>query len=182
VVDLLLPKSDHALRFTATRPQTINGTAYHPRIFVVDDNPGEIGVLIEAFAVIDGAAAVEICTSGHVAMAELCGLGSTPGGVLPDLVVLDIRMPLISGPDLLCGIRSQQELKALCVVMVTGAANPSERERCTRLGALAVIEKPFDFDGYLGLARRLVGIARASGSPATPAGDGESAGQPTTTP
>jgi two-component system, chemotaxis family, response regulator Rcp1 len=163
VVDLLTPTRERVRPFTGSQPQAISGSAYHPRIFLIDDNPGELEVLQEALAVIDGAAEIETSTSAHLAMARLSGLGIDAQGVLPDLVVIDIRMPIISGPDLLTGIRAQRELETLPVVMVTGAANLSERERCGLLGAIAVIAKPDDFDGYLGLARQLMGIARTPG-------------------
>lgn len=177
----LAPYRDHARLFTATRPQSVGGPAYHPRIFVVDDNPGEIGVLTEAFAIIDGAAEIDTCTSAQLAMVELVSLASRAGGMLPDLVVLDIHMPLISGPDLLRGMRAQQELDSVAVAMITGAANMLERGRCIQLGALAVFDKPFTFAGYLGLARRLMGLARESGSANRLVGDAGIPGSPPTT-
>jgi len=78
----------------------------------------------------------------------------------------------------------QQELERLRVVMVTGAAEAQLRTRCQQRGALAVFDKPEDFPGYLHLARRLVGMARAPASPPPPApgGAGDPAGPPATPP
>jgi CheY-like chemotaxis protein len=182
VSELFAPAREHAKVFVAAQPQPISGAAYHPRIFCVDDNPVELDVLEEAFAVIDGAAQVETTSSGHLAIARLCGLSSPPDGGLPDLLVIDVRMPLISGPDLLNGIRSQRELKTLRVVMLTGAADAAERGRCAALGALAVIEKPLDFAGYLHLARQLMSLARTGALPESPPDDDASSGLPTPIP
>ena len=184
VVDLLTPAPDRPTPVTAAQPQASSASAAHPRIFLVDDNPGELDLFQEAFAAIDSGAEIETSTSGYIAVARLSDLGNGVDGVLPDLVVLDIRMPLISGPDILCGIRSQRELESLPVVMVTGAANQSERERCEQLGALAVIAKPDSFTGYQHLARRLMGIARSPASSAgpAPADDGDPGAPPATPP
>lgn len=134
-----------------------------PCILLVDDNPGELGLLSEAFASLgDGEAVVDTCTTGLMALAELQGHISGPGanGSLPDLLVLDIRMPLVTGPDILRGIRGESGFGRLRVVMITSVANDEDRAHCSRLGALEVLTKPCDFAGYLALARHLVELAR----------------------
>jgi DNA-binding NarL/FixJ family response regulator len=74
----------------------------------------------------------------------------------PDLVLLDIALPGMSGIELLKRLRSINP--AARVIMVTGNTDPQLAREALELGALAYIDKPFDFD-YL---KRVVAMALQS--------------------
>jgi CheY-like chemotaxis protein len=63
---------------------------------------------------------------------------------LPDLVLLDVMMPYVDGPETLARLRADPALAPVPVVFVTAKTLPSEMERFRALGALDVIAKPFD--------------------------------------
>jgi len=73
----------------------------------------------------------------------------------PDLVLLDIVMPMVSGFEVLKYIRGTPELKHLPVVVFTGHHHPQNREDSMRLGANAFWVKPQDFTGAVTIARDL---------------------------
>lgn len=62
----------------------------------------------------------------------------------PDLVLLDVMMPIMDGPTTLQQMRSRPELQAIPVIFMTAKAMPQEVARFRSLGAAAVIAKPFD--------------------------------------
>lgn len=81
----------------------------------------------------------------------------------PDIVVLDIMLPERSGTEVLEELAADPRRRTIPVVAVTARAMPEEVERLKRLGAVAVVPKPFD---PIKLAREIARIARER----TPAG------------
>ncbi len=62
----------------------------------------------------------------------------------PDLLLLDVMMPEITGPELLTHLRQMERLRETPVVFLTAKAAPEEIETLMKAGAAAVITKPFD--------------------------------------
>ena len=62
----------------------------------------------------------------------------------PELILLDVMMPGMDGPETLSHLRQIPGLEATPVIFVTAKAMPSEIEHFISLGALGVIVKPFD--------------------------------------
>jgi len=75
---------------------------------------------------------------------EACQLVS-PG---ISLVLLDIRLPRLSGLDVLAKLRSRPELSGVPVVMLTSSDEPSDLRRSYDLGANAYVQKGVDFGSY----------------------------------
>ncbi len=73
----------------------------------------------------------------------------------PDVVLMDVMMPDMDGPELLVTFRQEATLKDIPVVFLTGKSDPSQIANLGRLGARGVIQKPFQ---PLELAERLMAI------------------------
>lgn len=104
------------------------------RIVIADDD-ADIRELVsfklrhdghEVVAVGDGAAAVEACSAR-----------------LPDLVILDVMMPGMSGLDAARSIRSDEQLTGLPIIMLTARAQESDIEQGFQAGADDYVVKPF---------------------------------------
>ncbi|MBA3936949.1 MAG: response regulator [Planctomycetes bacterium] len=120
----------------------------------MDDNPTDIDLLSEALLEVAPQAEIDSSTSAHLALGLL--QAACNGGPAPQLVVLDLRMPMISGTDLLRGLLAQPDLAGMRIVMLSGLIEERDRERCRQLGVAEIWQKPNDHAGYLELARRLV--------------------------
>ena len=84
-----------------------------------------------------GGLEVLICASGQEAIDKAPGFQ-------PDIILLDVMMPGMDGPDTLEALRELPEIKDTPAVFLTAKAMPAEVERYKKLGALDVIPKPFD--------------------------------------
>jgi len=62
----------------------------------------------------------------------------------PDVILLDVMMPGMDGPEVLARLRERPETASIPVVFVTAHALPAEIEHLKRLGAISVVTKPFD--------------------------------------
>ena len=62
----------------------------------------------------------------------------------PDVILLDLVMPGIDGAETFLALRADEATKKIPVIFVTGKVQRTEIERLRKLGALGVIEKPFD--------------------------------------
>lgn len=104
------------------------------RVLVVDDEPNI--VLSLEFLMQQAGFEVSTAADGETAL-EL--VGKTP----PDLLLLDISLPGISGFEVLETLRAQEAFRKLPIVMLTAHGREVEREKGLALGADDYITKPF---------------------------------------
>jgi len=106
------------------------------RIMHVDDEPDIREVARLALEEVGGFT-VESCASGAQAIER-----APP--FRPDVVLLDVMMPGMSGPEVLEALRGLPETAEIPVIFMTAKVQAREIEALTELGAIGVIEKPFD--------------------------------------
>jgi len=118
----------------------LNGVGAPTRILVVDDE-SEIAESLADFLVRKEGFQVQIAHDGPQAIAYL---ESTIGGADEiDLVLLDMRMPGLSGLDVLDWIRKHPDLRYTRVVLLTAAASSDEKVQALSAGADDYITKPY---------------------------------------
>ena len=85
------------------------------------------------------------CTYEHVhngAEAVDYLISAARSNALPQVIFLDLKMPVLNGFDVLEWMQSQNSLKPVRVVVLSGSDQPSDKERATKLGAAAYFVKP----------------------------------------
>lgn len=106
------------------------------RILYVEDDPDIQAIALMVLDSISGFA-VEPCSSGKEAVNKGVGFA-------PDLILLDVMMPGMDGPETLKALRQFPELQKTPVVFMTAKVQPQEVQEYMALGAVGVIAKPFD--------------------------------------
>lgn len=87
-----------------------------------------------------GISAIEVAGDGQKALDLLFA----PGAILPELVILDLRLPKISGLDIFAELRRQKRTISLPVLVLTSSDDPKDREVCIKLGAVDYLIKPIE--------------------------------------
>jgi two-component system chemotaxis response regulator CheY len=64
-------------------------------------------------------------------------------GNLPDVIISDFNMPLLSGDEFLRELRTSAIFRGIPVIILSGDINPENRRKCMELGLYKFIEKPF---------------------------------------
>lgn len=118
------------------------------KVLVVEDEDDIREVLCSALEYVCNFT-VEPCTSGYQALEKAAAFD-------PDLMLLDVIMPGMDGPETLRKLRQISGLEATPVIFVTAKAMPAEIEHFKSLGALGVIVKPFDPMAICGEIKALV--------------------------
>lgn len=106
------------------------------RVMCVEDDP-DIRMILEFSLATVGGYEVLCCPEGGSALKRVADF-------LPDLVLLDVMMPGLSGPETLVALRELPEMRGVPVVFMTAKALPEELEELLTHGATGVIVKPFD--------------------------------------
>jgi CheY-like chemotaxis protein len=88
-------------------------------------------------------------SNGEEGLAYLRRSGPYTDSLRPDLVLLDLSMPLVSGTEVLARMQEDSFLKTIPVVVFTSSRIDRDRARCLALGARDFLSKPSDFDGVV---------------------------------
>ncbi|GHE00074.1 chemotaxis protein CheY [Defluviimonas sp. 20V17] len=107
-----------------------------PKILHVEDDPDIREIALMALEVVGGLDVVQ-CASGAEALERA-------PGIAPDLLLLDVMMPGMSGDETLTALRKVPQFSETPAIFMTAKAQHSEVDRLKELGALDVITKPFD--------------------------------------
>src|SRR5215471_9754217 len=118
-------------------------------IMVVEDNEDDIVLIRRAFERAYVINPLQVVRNGEEAIAYLKGIGkyaNRPEYPLPDLVLLDLKMPGLDGFDVLRWIREQPGLQSLRVVVLTSSEQMRDVNLAYQLGANSFLVKPADFE------------------------------------
>lgn len=78
--------------------------------------------------------------------------------VKPDLVFLDVMMPLMNGYDVCQAVTQNPDLNQVKVVLLTAKGQEADRERGLSVGATEYMTKPFDPDDVVEYAKNVLGL------------------------
>jgi CheY-like chemotaxis protein len=106
------------------------------RILYVEDDADIRSVASFALEAVGGFV-LAACASGEDALAAAAAFA-------PQLLLLDVMMPGMDGPETLAALRAMPETASTPAVFMTAKVQPQEVARYRALGALDVISKPFD--------------------------------------
>jgi CheY-like chemotaxis protein len=121
-------------------------------ILLVEDNPAHVLITKEAFEEVekeDDGYRFEIVNvrDGIEALKHLNRTKSF--GKLPDLIIIDINLPLLNGLDLLKKIKSHKAYKSIVSIIITNGSRKGEIHDAYERYANAFIVKPFKYDDFL---------------------------------
>jgi len=123
-------------------------------ILLVDDDIDDLLLLKEALLSIDNNCSILTALDGNEALA---GLKETRDNNkrLPNLIVLDISMPIMDGRQLLAILKNEEKLKDLPIVVLTTSSNISDINYCKQFD-IELITKPFELSELYKIAEKLL--------------------------
>ncbi len=127
-------------------------------ILLVEDNADDELLTTRAFKKNHIMNEVIVARDGVEAIDYLFGTAQQAGAdakPLPQIVLLDLNLPRISGLDVLRRIRGEERTKSLPVVVLTSSKEEEDIIRSYALGANGYVRKPVDFDAFNEAVRTL---------------------------
>ena len=125
-------------------------------ILSAEDNEDDNILLQHAFRKIGSGVKLEFVNDGQAAIDYLQNLSGAqqPGepSLLPDILLLDLKMPRKDGFAVLDWIRGQSFLRDMPVVVFTSSQDKEDIRRAYEKGAVSFLVKPVDLEGLVGLA------------------------------
>ena len=73
----------------------------------------------------------------------------TARAVMPDLIIMDIQLPHISGLELIAALKADEELAGIPILAVTAYASPADEEKARAAGAASYVSKPISLMRFI---------------------------------
>ena len=121
-----------------------------PVILIVEDNPDDETLCIRAFREARLANPIVVVHDGPAALDFLYRRGEHTGRTdgQPQLVLLDLKLPKLSGLDILERVRQDKAFDGVPIVVFTSSDDDREVRQAYQLGANSYVRKPVDFDDF----------------------------------
>lgn len=134
---------------------TLPTSARPVEVVLVEDNPGDALITEEAFEQAKVAINLVVCEDGPSALAHLERATERDGPTLPDLILLDLNLPGMSGIQVLEHIRNHDGLVHIPVIVMTSSTAPEDVLASYRAHANSFISKPVRPQEFLDAVKSL---------------------------
>jgi CheY-like chemotaxis protein len=127
-------------------------------ILLIEDNPDDEALTLRAFKKNKIVNEVVVARDGEEALNYFFGANGQGGfadGRMPQVTLLDLKLPKVDGLEVLRRIRADERTKLLPVVILTSSKEEQDIVAGYSLGANSYIRKPVDFDQFLEAVRQL---------------------------
>ncbi|HWW95549.1 MAG TPA: response regulator [Vicinamibacteria bacterium] len=127
-------------------------------ILLVEDNRDDVELTVMALTEAKITNPVVVARNGVEALDYLFGTGAHAGRDVADqpvVVLLDIKLPLLNGLDVLKRMRGDERTRRTPVVMLTSSTEQTDIATTYELGANSYVRKPVEFEGFVTAARQL---------------------------
>lgn len=113
-------------------------------LLLIEDNPGDARLVEETFQHTSHADALHVVTNGAEALDFVYGRGDYAESPRPNLILLDWSLPKVDAADILAEIKTEQGIRQIPVIVLSGISSPKEILRAYDHRANAFIEKSTD--------------------------------------
>lgn len=126
-------------------------------ILLVEDNPDDAALTLRALKKNHILNEVAVMRDGEQALDYLFGnaAGDKPAAPLPQMVLLDLKLPKVDGLEVLRRIRDERRTARLPVVILTTSREETDLANSYDLGANSYIRKPVDFEQFTAAVKQL---------------------------
>jgi len=127
-------------------------------ILLVEDNPDDEELALLAFQRSNLVNEVVVARDGVEALDYLFGTGPHAGrnvSELPQVVLLDLKLPKVDGLEVLRRIRADPRTRRLPVVVLTSSKEEEDMMRSYELGANSYVRKPVEFEQFVEAVKQL---------------------------
>lgn len=125
------------------------------RILHVEDSEADILLMQDALQDLSFPHTTDIVRNGYEAIQFLNKTGEYASSITPDLVLLDINMPLMDGHELLHSIKTNDNIKHIPVIMLTTSSSQNDILKSYRKFASSYIIKPDNVDDFGRVAKSI---------------------------
>jgi CheY-like chemotaxis protein len=134
------------------------------RVLLVEDNPADANLVEEALE--EAKLDCELCVmrNGQQVIELIERLESASGQQMPDLVLLDLNLPKVTGDVVLERVRSSPRCREAKVFIISSSDAPADRERAMKLGAVGYFRKPSTLADFMLIGPRVRAILEGPGS------------------
>ncbi len=141
-------------------------------VLLVEDNQADMTLTLRAISEAVVTDRVRVARDGEEALDFIMGRSSSslPSGVsCLKLILLDLKLPKVSGLDVLAEMKSNPSSKIIPVVVFSSSKQESDVRKSYELGANSYMQKPVDFDEFRDMIRRVAGYWLQLNQPPLPA-------------
>ncbi|MFO0726281.1 MAG: response regulator [Myxococcota bacterium] len=128
-------------------------------LLLIDDNESDARLARHAFAKLGAEQSMLHLRDGGAALDYLFRRGpfeGLPFESLPKLILLDLKLPVVCGREVLRALKADPKLRQIPVVILTASSQESDLTECYRVGANSYLQKPIDFEAFEEIAKTLV--------------------------
>lgn len=123
----------------------------HLHILLAEDNRGDVFLIRQALNEHRIPHELHVVQDGAEAIGYISRMGRPGSEPCPDLLLLDLNLPKIDGPQVLDALRQREDCANIPVIVVTSSDAPSDRAKVTQLGISHYFRKPLDLAAFMRL-------------------------------
>lgn len=127
-------------------------------ILLVEDSPGDVSLTLTALKDARVSNTVDVVGDGEEAMAYLRQEPPFEQAPRPDLVLLDLNMPLKDGREVLAEMKADPRLEMIPVIVLTTSSEEADVVSVYKLHAASYVTKPVDFADFAAAVRSIEGF------------------------
>lgn len=128
------------------------------QVLLVEDNKMDVALTLDAFRETKTPGKIHVAHNGEEALQYLFGEGKFEDRKtfpLPNIVLLDLKMPGIGGVEVLRRLKEKRETKRIPVIVLTSSREEEDRAMSYDNGANSYLLKPISFEGFLDVVRTI---------------------------
>jgi chemotaxis family two-component system response regulator Rcp1 len=124
-------------------------------VLLVEDDPGDVLIAQEALAAGRLSTELNVVSDGAEAISYLRRIGDYHDVARPDLILLDLNLPKMSGHEVLAEVKADPDLRRIPVVVLTTSKAVEDVVRSYELHASVYVTKPVDFDAFTTVVKQI---------------------------
>lgn len=124
-------------------------------ILLVEDNEGDVLLTLEAFEESKFHTQVSVARNGQEALDFLNKTGEFSNAQRPDLILLDINIPIFNGLEVLEEIKQDDSLKKIPVIMLTTSSNQKDIEMAYKNYCNSYVKKPLEMEDFMEAIKKI---------------------------